>query len=153
MFRKLKANSLAFAAWLLVACGVHILLFRGKVNMEMPVVQRIAAALLAVVCVLVVHEFIHFVFMKLFYKGKVHLIFGRDKLGIPMPGVLAEGQAKKWQEIVMRLAPFMFLTILPDVIFAFSSDVHMFFFIVAMGNCGGCFYDVMDTGIALVSEE
>ena len=153
MFKKLKRNSLAFVAWMLIACGVHILLFRGKVNMEMPVVQRIAVAILAVVCILIVHEFVHYLFMKLFYVGKVRLIFGRDKLGVPMPGVMVEGRAKKWQEIVMYLAPFVFLTVLPDIVFAFFERIHLFFFIVVIGNCGGCFYDVMDAGMALAGEE
>lgn len=152
VFRKMKGNWTAFAAWLLMACGVHILLFREKVKMDVPAVHRIAMAILAVICVLAVHEFVHFIFMKWFYKGKVRLIFGRDKLGIPMPGVMAEGRAKKWQEMVMYLAPFVFLTLLPDLIFAFSAHVHLFFFIVTIGNCAGCYYDVMDVGMILNGE-
>lgn len=149
---KLRGNTLTFAVWTLVTCAVHVVLFRGEVNMDLPAVQRIAMAVLAVVCILFVHEGIHYIFMKLFFRGKVRLVFVRDKLGIPTPGVQAEGHATKGQKIIVWLAPFWFLTVLPDVIFMFSPGIHLFFFIVAIGNCAGCFYDVMDVWMIMKKE-
>lgn len=152
MIKKPNARTAAFAVWTVISCAVHILLFRGKVGMELPVWQRMLMAVAAVAFVLFVHEGIHMVFMKLFGLGKVKLIFAKDKLGVPTPGVLAERQGTKGQEIVLRLAPFVFLTILPDILFAFCTGAPLFFFLVAITNCAGCFYDVMDVRAILKSE-
>lgn len=152
MINKPRARTAAFAGWTCISCAVHILLFRGKVGMELPVLQRILMAALAVAFVLFVHEGIHLVFMKIVGLGKVKLIFAKDRLGLPVPGVLAERRGTRGQEIIMRLAPFVFLTILPDILFAFSSRIHLFFFIVAICNCAGCFYDGMDVW-RLIREE
>ena len=143
MIKKPNARTAAFAVWTVISCAVHILLFRGKVGMELPVLQRMLIAVVAVAFVLFVHEGIHLVFMKLFGLGKVKLIFARDKLGIPTPGVLAQKQGTKRQEIIMRLAPFVLLTLLPDILFAFYSGVHLLFFLMALANCAGCFYDLL----------
>lgn len=101
-------------------------------------------AIAAIAVILLFHELIHFAFMKIFYRGKVRLVFARDGLGLPTPGVSVEGSAKKWQEIIMRIAPFVFLTVLPDFLFAFASQVKLFFFIIALGNSAGCYFDIMD---------
>lgn len=153
MIKKLNARTAAFAVWTVISCAVHILLFRGKVGMELPVLQRMLIAVVAVAFVLLVHEGIHMVFMKLFGLGKVKLIFAKDKLGVPTPGVLAERQGTKGQEIVLRLAPFVFLTIFPDFLFLFCTSVPLFFFLVVIANCAGCFYDVMDVWTILKSKK
>ena len=153
MIRKPNARTAAFAVWTVISCAVHILLFRGKVGMELPVWQRMLMAVAAVAFVLFVHEGIHMVFMKLFGLGKVKLIFAKDKLGVPMPGVRAERQGTKGQEIVLRLAPFVFLTIFPDFLFLFCTDVPLFFFLVVIANSAGCFYDVMDVWTILKSKK
>lgn len=152
MIKKPNARAAAYAVWTAVTCALHIVLFRAKVMMDFSVLQRMLTAALAIVCSLFVHEGIHFVFMKLFFQGKVRLVFARDVLGIPTPGVQAEGHATKGQKIIMWLAPFLFLTVLPDVIFAFSPGIHLFFFIVAIGNCAGCYYDVMDVWTIMKKE-
>lgn len=152
MIKKPNARTAAFAVWTVISCAVHILLFRGKVGMELPVLQRMLIAVVAVAFVLFVHEGIHLVFMKLFGLGKVKLIFARDKLGIPTPGVLAQKQGTKRQEIIMRLAPFVLLTLLPDILFAFYSGVHLLFFLMALANCAGCFYDLLDVRRLLKAE-
>lgn len=148
---KQTANA-AYLAWTLLSCAVHILLFRGKVNMALAVWQRLLLVPIAILAVLFVHEGVHFVFMKLFGLGKVKLIFARDKLGIPTPGVLAQKQGTKRQEIIMRLAPFALLTLLPDILFAFCSGVHLLFFLMVMANCAGCFYDLLDVRRLLKAE-
>lgn len=147
------AANAAFLAWTLLSCAVHILLLRGNVNMALPVWQRLLMVPCAIFTVLFVHEGVHFVFMKLFGMGKVKLIFAKASLGIPTPGVLAQKQGTKGQEIIMRLAPFVFLTILPNILFAFYTGVPLFFFLVAIANCAGCFYDVMDVRAILKSEK
>ncbi len=144
MNRKIKGNPLAFAIWTLVSCGVHILLFQAKVRTDHPLWQRLLIAVAAIACILLVHEWIHAVFMKIFYRGKVRLIFAKGLLGLPMPGVTTTGRAKKWQEIIMLLSPFVLLTLLPDVIFVLSPAIEPFFFFVAIGNCAGCFHDLAD---------
>lgn len=152
MFKKMKANSAAFALWVLLTCGAHILLFRGKVSMAQPIWQRLILAAAALGLVLLVHELIHALFMKVLIGGRVRLIFAKDKLGMPTPGVLAEKRGTKGQEAVMRLAPFALMTLLPDVIFCFLPGVELFFFIVALANCAGCFYDILDVCMLLHGE-
>lgn len=152
MFRKMKANSLAYAIWVLFSCAVHIVLFNGKVNTAVPLWQKIAMLIAGIMVMLLVHEGIHAVFMKVFRQGKVKMIFGKDKMGIPMPGVLAERRGTKGQEIVMRLAPFLLLTLLPDVTFAFRESVNLFCYVVAVGNCAGCFYDILDVCMLIHGE-
>lgn len=144
MHQSVKTNSLAFALWTLCSCALHILLFKAKVDASLPVLHRIPVALAAIVFILPVHEAIHALFMKLFYQGKVKLIFAKGALGLPMPGVSTTGKAAKWQHGIMLIAPFVLLTVLPDVLFAFSKSIHPFFFFVAIGNCAGCFYDMTD---------
>jgi len=148
VIKNIRANSFAFVIWTLVSCALHMVLFRARVNLNHQIPQRIMMAIAAIVTILFVHELIHFVFMKMFYKGKVRFVFTKDRLGLPMPGVSAEGRARKWQEVMMLIAPFFFLTLLPDILFAFCAEIELFFFIVAIGNCAGCFYDIMDVCIA-----
>ena len=153
MFRKMKASSVAFFLWVIITCGIHILLFRHKVSLDLPVWQRLALAAAAIGIILLLHELTHAVFMKLLLRGRVRLIFAKDKMGIPMLGVLAEKRGTREQEIILRLAPFVLLTLLPDAMFFFRADIELFFFVLAIGNCAGCFYDIMDVCMLVHGEE
>ena len=63
------------------------------------------------------------------------------------------GEFQKWQLVIMYLAPFVFLTLLLDVIFAFCVKVELIFYVIVVCNSAGCFYDVFDALIAVRCED
>lgn len=144
MLNKIKTNPLAFVIWIMLSCAVHIVLFRSKVNMDHEIWQRILTVVLAVCFVLPIHEFIHFVFMKMFCKGSVKIRIMKDPIGLPTLGTVTDGKFQKWQIVIIYLAPFVFLTLLTDAIFLFCDRIELIFFVVSVCNCAGCFYDIID---------
>ncbi|MBE5939808.1 MAG: DUF3267 domain-containing protein [Lachnospiraceae bacterium] len=141
---KIKANPFAIVIWVILSCVIHIILFKAKVDFDYKIWQRILITIIAIIFTLPTHELIHFVFMKMFFKGDVKIKIIKDSLGIPTLATLAQGEAKKRQRIIMYLAPLVFLTLLPDIIFGFCTKVHLLFYIVPICNSAGCFYDVVD---------
>lgn len=95
------------------------------------------------------HELVHFVFLKIFSKGKVIIGFAKDGVGFPTLGTTCYSKITKWQKIVSLLAPFVFLTLLFDVAFVFCPKVELLFFVVSIGNSAGCYFDIIDALKAL----
>lgn len=155
MLKKLKSNPFTMPIWLVIIIPIHILLFRSKVNYDYQMWQRMLMALLAIALAFPVHEFIHFIFMKLFFKGNVAIKIGKDPIGVPTLVTVGSYDKKppKWQFAVIYLAPFLFLTLIPDVVFLFSGNVALIFFIVSVCNCAGCLYDILDTLIVINERE
>ena len=71
--KKLKTNPLGQIIWIAIMCGLHLLLFKSKVNYDIAAWKRILLLLLAILVSLPVHEFIHLVFMKVFSKGNAKI--------------------------------------------------------------------------------
>lgn len=140
-----KNKSFEIIVWLVFSCVVHIVLFKSKVIIDYQVGQRILLMIIALAVVLPAHELIHFVFAKLFCKGKVKIAIVKSPIGWPTIGVIAQGNFQKWQLFIFRFAPFVILTVVLDVIFVFSAKVELFFFIVSLANCVGSFYDIAET--------
>lgn len=124
---------------------VHIVLFKSKVMIDYQVRQRILLMIIALGVVFPTHEFLHFVFAKVFCKGKVKITIVKSPIGLPTIGVITQGYLQKWQLFIFRLAPFVILTVVPDVIFLFCTRVELLFFIVSLANCVGSFYDIAET--------
>lgn len=143
MLNKVKRNSFAPILWMIFACTVHIVLFKTKVNFDYSIGQRILTAIIAIGFTLTVHELIHFIFMKIFYKGTVKIEFARDPLGVPALRTVAQGEAKKWQKVITFLAPFVVLTILLDIVFVFCNKIELLFFIISVCNSAGCWFDIV----------
>ena len=127
------------------SCVVHIVLFKSKVNMDYQVWQRILLVIIALGVVFSIHELLHFVFAKVFCKDKVKITIVKSPIGLPTIGVIAKGNFQKWQLFIFRLAPFVILTVVLDVIFMFCTKVELIFFIISLANCVGSFYDVFET--------
>lgn len=140
-----KNKSLNSIAWLIFSCVVHIVLFRSKVMIDYQVRQRILLMIIALGVVFPTHEFLHFLFAKVFCKGKVKITIVKSPIGLPTIGVITQGYLQKWQLFIFRLAPFVILTVVPDVIFLFCTRVELLFFIVSLANCVGSFYDIAET--------
>ena len=65
-------------------------------------------------------------------------------MGLPTLGTVAQGDFQKWQWVIIYLVPFVGLTVVLDVIFAFCIKVEFLLYIVSLCNCAGCFYDIVD---------
>lgn len=144
MLEKIKTNPFASIIWLALSCVVHIVLFRSKVDFDYPIWQRILTMIIALCVTFLIHELLHFVFMKMFCKGSVKISIIKSPLGLPTLGTVAQGEMQKWQWVIIYLAPFVFLTILLDVILAFCVKIELIFFIIAVCNSAGCFYDIVE---------
>lgn len=153
MLEKLKKNPVAYAIWLAFSCTIHIVLFGAKVSSDYQVWERVASLLLAVCITLPLHEFLHFVFMKLFGKSAgVRICVMKSPLGLPTLGTVTQAKFTKWQYAIIYLAPFVGLTLLIDAALIFCTQVELIFFVIPLCNCAGCFYDIVDTLIAVVEK-
>ena len=140
-----KNKSVASIVWLIISCVVHIVLFKSKVNVDYQVWQRVLIMIIALGLVFPIHELIHFAFAKVFSKDKVKIAIVKSPIGLPTIGVITQGDFQKWQLFIFRLAPFVILTVVLDVIFVFCTEVELMFFIASLANCVGSFYDIVET--------
>ena len=129
--------------WTVCACAIHILLFRSKLDISLPIPQRLAFAVLAVVATLPLHETLHWVCMKLLGMPHARIEFAKDPLGLPSLRAIAQGFVTGWKRIVLYLTPFLLLTVVPDILFLLNAQVHFLFFIMAMCNAAGCYFDLV----------
>jgi len=132
-----------FAIWFVLSCVIHIALFRSKLDLSLSVLQSFAFALLAMISTLPFHEMIHFCTMKLFGMKDVRIEVARDPTGIPSLRTVAQGEIDGGRRIAVFLAPFVLLTLVPDVVFLMADRIPLLFFIVAMCNAAGCYLDFM----------
>lgn len=140
----MKQDSRNAILWLIASCGIHIVLFRSKLDMGMPIALRLLFVILAVVITLPLHELIHCVFMRIFGLRNARIEFGRDPLGIPSLRSTANGEVRGWRRIVILLSPFVLLTLVPDLLFIMNERIHFLLFIAAMCNSAGCYFDAAD---------
>lgn len=153
MLNKIKTNPLASVLWIMLSCAVHIVLFRAKVNFDYQLWQRVLMVPVAICLTLPIHELIHFVFMKMFCKGRVQIKIMKSPMGLPTLCTTSQAEFKKWQLVIIYLAPFVFLTLLIDVILMLCTEAPLIFFIVSVCNCAGCFYDIIDTLITVTKKD
>lgn len=153
MLEKLKKNPAAYVIWLVLSCAIHIVLFGAKVSRDYQLWERIAALVLAVCITLPLHELLHFAFMKLFGKSaEVRISVMKSPWGLPTLATVAQATFTKWQYAIIYLAPFVGLTLLIDAALIFCAQVELIFLVVPLCNCAGCFYDIVDTLIAIVEK-
>lgn len=148
MLEKIRSNQIFNYLWVLITCLFHIGIFRTKVDYDYAAWFKLVIFLVTVAVTLAVHELIHFVLMKLFCKGTVKIQFGKDPAGFPGLRTVSEGEMKKWQRIIVYLAPFVILTVALDIAFAYMPRINLVIYIVAIGNSAGSFFDIMDALIA-----
>lgn len=149
MLQKLKTNPLAHLIWLAVTLGLHLIFFISKVDADLTVLERILRIIIAVGIIFPVHELIHFVFMKLFSKAETKIIVTKSPIGLTTLCTTSKGTFEKWQWLFIYLAPFVLLTLLLDILFIFSPKIELTFLLISLGNCAGCYYDLIDAISAL----
>lgn len=139
-----KKNPAVIITFIAAACLIHILLFRGKVNMEISIIRRLLSAVAAIAVTLPLHESIHWLLMKAFGLKDARIELAIDPAGLPSLRTTASGQLTKIRRRIVLLAPFFILTLLPDVIFCMADRIELFFLIAAICNAAGCCFDIMD---------
>lgn len=144
MLDKARKSPYGMTIWICISSALHICFFRSHVNYDYEVIQRVSIFFRAVVFTMLMHELIHFVFLKIFSKGKVYIELAKDPVGLPCLRTTYHRDIAKWQKIVAYLAPFVFLTLMFDVAFVFCSKVELLFFVVSMSNSAGCYFDIID---------
>ena len=145
--KKLKNNPLGQIIWIALMCGLHLLLFKSKINYDIAAWKRILLLLLAILVSLPVHELMHLLFMKVFSKGNAKIEFAKDPLGLPSLRAVLYDKVTKVQLFIIFIAPLLFITIVLDIIFIFCGKIELFLFIIAVCNSAGCYYDVIDAAI------
>lgn len=149
----LKTNPLGQIVWIVIMCGLQFLLFKSKVNYDIAVRKRILLLIVAIIISLPVHELIHFAFMKVFCKGNVKIEFAKDPLGSPSLRAISYDEVTKVQQFIIFIAPLFCITIVLDLIFMFCGKIELLFFIIAMCNSAGCYYDVIDAAITICGDK
>ena len=138
-----KYTSVIVVLWILMVCILHIVLFRAKVNMDIPIIRRILFMIAAASVTLPLHELIHFLFMKIFRMQDARIERAKDPLGLPSLRAIAKGEIPGWKRRIIFLAPLFILTVIPDICFCFTDHVELIFVIIAMCNAAGCCFDFL----------
>lgn len=149
MLAKLRKSPYALVVWIGIVSILHSVLFKSKVNYDYQLIQRVLIAVVAVVITLPLHELVHYIFFKIFGKKKVKIEFGIDPSGLPSFRTVYQGEITGGQKVLSYLAPFVFMTLLLDISFAFCTKVELFFFVVAVCNSAGCYFDIIDVLMVL----
>ena len=132
------------AVWSAASCAIHMVFFKGKLDTAAPIAVRLLFAVLAIGLTLPLHEVIHYLFMRLFGIKHAAIELGRDPLGLPSLRTAAREEVRGGKWVVILLAPFLLLTPAPDILFCLSERVHLLFFIMAIANSAGCYFDLAD---------
>ena len=114
-----------------------------KVNMCTSVKERLLLALLVIIFILPLHEFIHYVLMKFFGLKNVKIEIAKDPLGFISLRTMAEGKVNGWKNVLILLGPLIVLTIIPDIFFAFSDKIGFMLWIMALANSVGSCFDIL----------
>ncbi|MBQ4434891.1 MAG: DUF3267 domain-containing protein, partial [Clostridia bacterium] len=80
---------------------------------------------------------------KMFRMENARIEKARDPLGLPALRAVAEGEIPKWKRRIIFLAPFIIMTVIPDMIFCLADHAALIFVIIAMCNAAGCCFDVL----------
>ena len=150
--RKLKASLAAQIVWIALMIIVHVIIYKSKIEV-VEILVRIIYAILAIVITLPLHELCHYVLWTIFSKGKAKIELGIDPAGVPGLKTSVHAALTWKQKLIGFMAPLFFLTIIPDIIFMFSENIYLFFFIMSMINAAGCYYDVLDTVITIAKKK
>ncbi len=142
--KRCKSNPVLLLLWILIVCGAFILRCGADLKADYSAVQRLLAVACALVFVLIVHELIHALFVKLLSKAKVTIRFAKDPMGFPTLGTFWHGHVGKWPKTAVYLAPFALLTLVPLICLSISGSHAIFWVFVAMLNSIGAYYDIID---------
>ena len=110
-------------------------------------VQIFAYLIFGLVVSLAIHELTHALFMRIFSREKITVHFSRGNGIIAFFYVKLHDNLKRGQLTVVRLAPAVFLTLIPTAVMLCSGYRSVFAFAFVMSNFCSSYLDFIDTMI------
>lgn len=141
---RLKSNPVGIVVWLMAICAIYLFFFGASIKNDYSARERLLWVIIAVVFTLIVHELIHALVAAILCKCKVDIRVMKDPNGIPSLATMFPESASAQKKIAIYIAPLIVLTVLPTVYLIFAKQILVLVF-VAMLNCIGAFYDIVDT--------
>ena len=145
---KLKSSPIGLVLWTALVCGSFILLMGGGYKEAYTAAERLIWVIAALAFVFVVHELAHALTASVLCGCKIHIKLRKDPVGIPALASLFPENAGRGKKLAIYLAPILLLTVVPTLILVFAWR-HLFLFYVAMLNCVGAYFDIIDILIQL----
>ena len=144
---KLKSSPIGLVLWTALVCGSFILMGGGYKEAYTGAERRIWV-IAALVFVFAAHELAHALTASVLCGCKIQIKLMKDPVGIPALASLFPENAGRGKRIAIYLAPILLLTVVPTLILVFAWR-HLFLFYIAMLNCVGAFFDIIDILILL----
>ena len=145
---KLKSSPIGLIVWTALVCGSFILLMGGGYKEAYTGAERRIWVIAALVFVFAAHELAHALTASVLCGCKIQIKLMKDPVGIPALASLFPENAGRGKRIAIYLAPILLLTVVPTLILVFAWR-HLFLFYIAMLNCVGAYFDIIDILILL----
>ena len=145
---KLKSSPIGLIVWTALVCGSFILLTGGNYREAYTAAERLIWVIAALVFVFVAHELAHALTASVLCGCKIRIKLMKDPVGLPALASLFPSDAGKGRKIAIYLAPLLLLTVVPTLISVFAWR-HLLLFYIAMLNCVGAYFDIIDILILL----
>lgn len=146
IIKKLRNSNIGLIIWIFISIVVLYFTIGNESINGVSLPRRIVTVIAAIVITIPSHEIIHAIAMKLFSKGKVTIKLKPIKLNVGGFGFMTvlQGTLKKWQTFIVYISPFLVLTMLPVSIICILGRYSFFFYLVAVANCAGAYFDFLD---------
>lgn len=136
--------------WLAITCSLYIATIGRNYKDAYSIRERAVWVVVALLFVLIVHELTHALIATIFAPGKVKIETGKDPIGLWSLRTVFPGDLGKGKRLAICQAPFVALTVIPTIaLLAGTGSIFLFF--VAMINCIGSYFDLVDI-LVMVSE-
>lgn len=145
---KLKSSPIGLIVWTALVCGSFILLMGGGYKEAYTAAERLIWVIAALVFVFFAHELAHALTASVLCGCKIQIKLMKDPVGIPALASLFPENVGRGKKIAIYLAPLLLLTVVPTLILVFAWR-HLFLIYIAMLNCVGAYFDIIDILILL----
>lgn len=141
----IKENQYIFLIWELTVVALFYLIFGVEWLGKYGKIQILITALCTLIITLFIHELVHMLVIKLFSKEKVTFGAERSKFFIKCIYVHTDAILSNWKWIIIKLAPFMILTVIPVIVMLVGHCPSLFVFFLSLINCAAAYKDLLDT--------
>lgn len=149
IIKELRSSTIGMIIWVLFSFSILYHIGGNECVKGVSYGQRIIVTVVALLATLIVHELIHASAMKMFNKEEVKIKLVKMKVGGFGLETNLHGELKKWQQFIMYILPFIILTAIPTVIIIIINWNCLFFYLVAIINCAGSYFDLLDAILIL----
>lgn len=144
----IKNNQYVFLIWQIVIVLIFYLILGMDWILVYTKPQIFIYAILGLLVMLIVHEMVHYLFIRLFTKAKVNIGFINGGLFKKRINIQWNDKLKGWQNAIVGLAPILILTIIPTFFMLLKGYRSMFMYSFVMLNFVASYSDIID-GIKL----